>query len=82
MGVGALRALGDRGITTEHFGLAILGDLPYSSFSSLGATVIDLPAREIGGAATRLLLERISGLTGPPRTEVLRSRVMPPVILD
>jgi len=79
MGVGVLRTLADRGISTANFGVAILGDLPYSSFSWLGATVIDLPAREIGGAATRLLLERISGFTGPPRTEVLRSPVMSPV---
>jgi LacI family transcriptional regulator len=77
MGVGVLQELTARGITTSHYGVAILGDLPYFSFTATGATVIDLPAREIGGVAARLLLERIAGLTDPPRTEVLHSRVLP-----
>lgn len=77
MGVGVLQELLSRQITTAQFGVAILGDLPYSSFTSTGATVIDLPAREIGAVATRLLLDRIGGLNAPPRTEVLRSQVLP-----
>ena len=77
MGVGVLQELTARGITTSHYGVAILGDLPYFSFTATGATVIDLPAREIGGVAARLLLERIAGLADPPRTEVLHSRVLP-----
>ena len=78
MGVGVLQALAEKGLTTAQFGVAVLGDLPYTSFTSSGVTVIDLPAREIGGAATRLLLERIGGLAAPPRTEVLRSSVLAP----
>ncbi len=84
MGVGVLQELNAQNISTAQFGVAILGDLPYSSFTAVGATVIDLPAREIGSLATRLLLERIGGLTVPPRTEVLGSRVLaprPPVVL-
>lgn len=77
MGVGVLQELNARRITTSQFGVAILGDLPYSSFRATGATVIDLPAREIGAVATRLLLERIAGLADPPRTEVLHCRVLP-----
>jgi len=78
MGVGVLQELFERRITTAEFGVAILGDLPYSSFISLGATVIDVPAREMGAAAARLLLERIAGLTDPPRTEVLKCKVLIP----
>jgi LacI family transcriptional regulator len=78
MGVGVFQGLSEKGISAAQFGVAILGDLPYSSFGFLGATVIDLPAREIGGAAAHLLLERIAGLSEPPRTRVLSTNILKP----
>ncbi|ETK34974.1 LacI family DNA-binding transcriptional regulator [Microbispora sp. ATCC PTA-5024] len=73
MAAGALDALHDAGLTPHGFGLAVFGDLPFASFERRGIRVVDLPARELGEAAAGLLLDRIGGDDGPPRTVVLRT---------
>jgi LacI family transcriptional regulator len=73
MAAGALEALHDAGLAPPGFGLAVFGDLPFASFQRRGIHVVDLPARELGEVAARLLLDRLAGDAGPIRTVVLRT---------
>jgi LacI family transcriptional regulator len=74
MAVGALEALRLAGLAPPAFGLAVFGDLPYASLTQAGMRVVPLPARELGETAAGLLLDRIAGDDGPPRTVVLHTR--------
>jgi LacI family transcriptional regulator len=74
MAVGALEALREAGLAPPAFGLAVFGDLPYASLAQAGVSVVPLPARELGETAAGLLLDRIAGDDGPPRTVVLHTR--------
>ena len=71
MAVGALRALIERDLTPPVVGVASFGDLPFATLSPRGVTVIPLPARLLGEAAARLLIERLRGDDQPPRTITL-----------
>jgi LacI family transcriptional regulator len=73
MAVGALEALRQAGLAPPAFGLAVFGDLPYASLARSGIEVVPLPARELGETAAGLLLDRIAGDDGPPRTVVLHT---------
>ncbi len=73
MGVGALGALAEAGITPPAFGMAVFGDLAIAPLSPQGITVVHLPSRQLGVTAASLLMERIGGDTQPPRTIVLRN---------
>lgn len=76
MGVGAIQVLAERGITPSEFGVAVVGELPFSTFSPDAIVQIRLPARHLGTTAATMLLERIAGDDQPPRTVVLRSKLL------
>jgi LacI family transcriptional regulator len=73
MSLGALQLLGEIGQGPPAVGLASLGELPFLLGERTGFLVEPWPARGLGEAAARLLLERIGGDASPPRTVVLRS---------
>ncbi|CAN5163885.1 LacI family DNA-binding transcriptional regulator [soil metagenome] len=75
MGVGALQVLSEAGITPPGFGVAIVGDLPFTTLSPHAITEVHLPARHLGTTAANMLLERIAGDTQPARTVVLRAEL-------
>ncbi|MDO7881661.1 LacI family DNA-binding transcriptional regulator [Salinibacterium soli] len=75
MGVGALQALSEAGITPPDFGVAVVGDLPFSTLHPDAITQVHLPARHLGTTAATMLLERIAGDDQPARTVVLRADV-------
>ncbi|GAA2231426.1 LacI family transcriptional regulator [Herbiconiux moechotypicola] len=75
MGVGALQALAAAGITPPEFGVAVVGELPFSTLPPEAITEVRLPARHLGITAASLLLDRIAGDTQPARTVVLRAEL-------
>lgn len=75
MGVGALQVLSEAGISPRDFGVAVIGELPFSTFSPTAITQVHLPARHLGTTAASMLLERIAGDTQPARTVVLHAEV-------
>jgi LacI family transcriptional regulator len=75
MSVGALQVLYAAGLSPESFGFAAFGDLPFAALAPAGMTVVHVPARAMGKTAATMLLGRIAGDDGPPRTVVLRNEV-------
>lgn len=73
MAVGAIQALGERGVRLPEFGVAVVGSLPLSTLSSGTIVEVPLPARQLGETAATLLLDRIGGDRQPPRTIVIRA---------
>lgn len=73
MSLGALQVLREAGTPPPAVGLASLGELPFVPVGEAGIVVEPWPARGLGEAAARLLLERIGGDDGPARTVLLRS---------
>jgi LacI family transcriptional regulator len=71
VGVGALQVLNERGLTPAEFGVAVIGDLPFSAHPEDAVPVVHLPTREMGTTAGRLLIERIDGHSGPGRRIVI-----------
>lgn len=71
IGVGALQALGERGLMPPAFGVAVIGSLPFSTVSPSAVTIIRLAAQEMGSVAARLLIERIAGDERAVQTVVL-----------
>jgi LacI family transcriptional regulator len=76
MGVGALQVLTERGLTPPRFGVAVIGDLPFTTLSPAAVTIVRLPARQMGTTAASMLLARITGDDGPPQTVVLPNEVI------
>jgi LacI family transcriptional regulator len=79
MGVGVLQVLTERGLTPPRFGVAVVGDLPFTTLSPTAVTIVRLPVRHMGTTAAKMLLERIDGDTQPSRTVVLRNEIVPAV---
>ena len=77
MGVGTLQVLTETGRTPPRFGVAVVGDLPFTTLSPDVVTIVRLPVRHMGTMAARMLIERINGDTEPARTVVLRYEVAP-----
>jgi LacI family transcriptional regulator len=75
MGVGALQALAAEGISLPEFGVAVVGELPFSTLPAGTVIEVRLPARHLGTTAASLLLDRIAGDTQPARTVVLRAEL-------
>jgi LacI family transcriptional regulator len=75
MGVGALQVLSEAGISPSDFGVAVIGDLPFSTYAPSTITQVHLPARHLGTTAANMLLERIAGDDQPARTVVLRAAI-------
>lgn len=76
MGVGALQVLSEAGRTPPAFGVAIVGDIPFTTLDPTTVTIVRLPARHLGVTAATLLLDRINGDTQPPRSIVLRNELV------
>jgi LacI family transcriptional regulator, galactose operon repressor len=75
---GVLQALKMRGRKTP-VDVSVVGfdDVPWMSFVDPPVTTVAQPAREIGAAAARLLLDRIGGsLSGPPTTRYLQPKLL------
>jgi LacI family transcriptional regulator len=81
MGVGALQLLTENGLTPPKFGVAVVGDLPFTTLSPNVVSVVRLPVRHMGVTAARMLIERIDGDSQPARTVVLRYEVVPATAL-
>ena len=71
VGVGALQVLAERGIDARTIGVAVIGGLPFAGLASDARQVVDLPTRELGATAGRLLLERLDSPDAPGRRLVL-----------
>jgi LacI family transcriptional regulator len=78
VGVGALQVLHERGLTSADVGIAVIGDLPFSTHSPDAVPVVHLPTRRLGTTAGTLLLERIAGHRGPARQVVMPGRLVVP----
>ena len=78
MAVGALQVLVEAGLTPPEFGVALVGDLPFTTLTPSAIAQVHLPARHLGLTAATMLLDRIGGDTQPPRTVILRAEVSPP----
>ena len=78
VGVGALQVLNERGLTPETFGIAVIGDLPFSAHPEDAVPVVTLPTRTMGTTAGALLLERIDGYEGPGRRIVIPGELRSP----
>ncbi|HWM32652.1 MAG TPA: LacI family DNA-binding transcriptional regulator [Pseudolysinimonas sp.] len=76
MGVGALQALFEAGLTPPAFGVAVCGELPFSTDAPASVTQVRIPARHLGTTAATLLLDRIEGDSQPARTVVLRGEIL------
>jgi len=79
MGVGALQVLTESGLTPPRFGVAVVGDLPFTTLPPAAVSIVRLPVRHMGMTAAKMLLERIDGDTQPARTVVLRNEIVPAV---
>ncbi|GAA1851753.1 LacI family DNA-binding transcriptional regulator [Asanoa iriomotensis] len=77
MAIGALDAARERGLRVPE-DLAVMGfdDIDAASLVTPGLTTIANPAREIGMACARLLLDRIDGAEGPAREIVIPTRLV------
>jgi LacI family transcriptional regulator len=76
MAVGALQVLAEAGISTERFGVAVVGELPFTTLAPIAVAQVSLPARHLGVTAATMLVERILGDRQPARTVVLRADVL------
>jgi LacI family transcriptional regulator len=75
MGVGALQILSEAGMAPPTIGVAVIGDLPFTTLDPAAITLVHLPARNLGITAATMLIERINGDSQPPRTVVLRNEI-------
>jgi LacI family transcriptional regulator len=81
LGVGAIQVLVETGMTPPAFGVAVFGELPFSTLPPAAITQVQLPARHLGSTAATMLLDRIAGDTQPARTISLRATLEPrPVV--
>lgn len=80
MGVGALQVLSEHDLVPPTVGVAVIGDLPFTTLTPQAVTMVRLPARELGATAAQLLLKRINGDHEPPQTIVLPNTVEHAVI--
>lgn len=81
MGVGALQLLSERGLIPPKFGVAVIGELPFTTLTPTAITLVRLPAREMGTRAASMLLERINGDKSPARDVIVEHTVEPATAL-
>jgi LacI family transcriptional regulator len=77
LGVGAIQVLVEAGMAPPTFGVAVFGELPFSTLPPDAITQVYLPARHLGSTAATMLLDRIAGDTQPARTISLRATLEP-----
>lgn len=75
MGVGALQILSEAGMAPPSVGVAVIGDLPFTTLDPATINFVHLPARNLGITAANMLIERINGDDQPARTVVLRNEL-------
>lgn len=75
MGVGALQVLSEHDLLPPVVGVAVIGDLPFTTLTPQAVTMVRMPARQLGTTSAELLLDRINGDQQQPRTIVLESSV-------
>ncbi len=80
MAVGALQVLGEAGITSADFGVAMVGDLPFPTRTPPSVAQVQLPARHLGMTAADMLFDRIAGDALPARTVVFRAELISPAL--
>ncbi|MGC3954515.1 MAG: LacI family DNA-binding transcriptional regulator [Propionicimonas sp.] len=71
LAAGVIRVLAEAGKLPPAVGVVSFGGLPLVLLAPRGIGVTHLPARELGLRAAQMLLERIRGLSAPPREVVL-----------
>jgi len=74
-GVGAIQVLIEAGRVPPAVGVAVIGELAFSTLPRDAIVEVRLPARHLGVTAATMLLERIGGDTQPARTVVFRAEV-------
>ena len=77
MGVGALQVLAERGLTPPLFGVAVVGDLPFTTLSPSSVSIVRLPVRHMGVMGAQMVVVRIVGDVQRGRTVVLRNEIVP-----
>jgi LacI family transcriptional regulator len=55
--------------------VAVVGDLPFSTYPREAIVEVHLPARHLGTTAATMLLDRIRGDVQPARTVVFRAEI-------
>ncbi len=75
MGVGAIQVLIEEGRVPPALGVAVIGELTFSTLPRDAIIEVRLPARHLGVTAASMLLERIAGDAQAPRTVVFRAEV-------
>lgn len=75
MGVGVLQVLSEHDLLPPSIGVAVIGDLPFTTLTPSAVSLVRLPARQMGATAAEMLLERINGAAEPSRTVVLENSV-------
>lgn len=74
---GALRACIEAGVAIpDEVSIVGFDDLPWADFTQPSITTVRQPTYEIGAAAARLLLERITGADLPPREIVFQPELV------
>ncbi|MBX3030412.1 MAG: LacI family DNA-binding transcriptional regulator [Chloroflexi bacterium] len=81
-GVGAIQVLIEQGRVPPAVGVAVIGELAFSTLPRDAVIEVRLPARHLGVTAASMLLERINGDTQPARTVVFRAEVATPATGD
>jgi LacI family transcriptional regulator len=77
MAVGALVAIREAGLRVpEDVSLVGHDDILYAPYLQVPLTTVAQPTREMGETAARLLVERLRGDAGPPRSIVLQPRLV------
>jgi LacI family transcriptional regulator len=74
-GVGAIQVLIEEGRVPPAMGVAVIGELAFSTLPRDAIIEVRLPARHLGVTAASMLLERIAGDTQPARTVVFRAEI-------
>ena len=68
VGVGVLQVLDE--LTDHSIGVTVIGELPFATSRPANTAIIPLNPRDMGVKAAQMLIERIDGLTSPPRSVV------------
>lgn len=68
LGIGVLQVLHEMG--DPSIGVSVIGELPFATTRTPNTMIIPLNPRDMGKKAAQMLIERINGLSTPPRAVV------------